>query len=89
MITECELYVIVSFADEDECQEGKDDCDRNATCANTEGSFTCTCNAGFTGVGRINRCGGESRNTPLPNSRSVLLNTSVRWDLLSELSLNV
>lgn len=31
--------------DIDECANDDDNCDVNATCANTEGSFTCTCNA--------------------------------------------
>lgn len=30
---------------EDECMLGTDNCDPNATCADTPGSFTCTCNA--------------------------------------------
>ena len=37
--------------DIDECTAGKDDCDQNADCANTDGSFKCTCNKGFTGDG--------------------------------------
>ncbi len=37
--------------DIDECAEDTDNCDVNATCTNTQGSFTCACNEGFTGDG--------------------------------------
>ena len=30
---------------------GTDNCAPEATCANTEGSFTCTCNQGYAGDG--------------------------------------
>ena len=32
--------------DIDECLLGTDDCDEYATCDNTDGGYTCTCNAG-------------------------------------------
>ncbi|MBK8252007.1 MAG: DUF4215 domain-containing protein [Polyangiaceae bacterium] len=37
--------------DNDECTLNTDNCDANATCTNTPGSFTCACNVGFTGNG--------------------------------------
>ena len=40
-------------ADIDECAISYDNCDDNATCANTNGSFTCTCNKGYYGSGSI------------------------------------
>ena len=33
--------------DIDECTDGVDDCDTNANCDNTVGSFNCTCNSGY------------------------------------------
>ncbi len=51
-------------------------CDANAACANTVGSFTCTCSAGYTGDGKtctdVNECltnnGGCSANANCTNS---------------------
>ena len=38
-------------SDFNECIAETDNCDTNATCTNTPGSFTCTCNQGYTGDG--------------------------------------
>ncbi|CAB4011848.1 MAM and LDL-receptor class A domain-containing 1-like [Paramuricea clavata] len=40
-------------AEVDECSRGIDNCDSNAQCINTPGSFSCRCNDGFTGSGVI------------------------------------
>ena len=37
--------------DINECSAGGNNCDPNAECTNTLGSFTCTCNQGYSGDG--------------------------------------
>ncbi len=55
----------MTCTDYNECiGEGSgNNCDMNATCGNTPGSFTCACNAGYTGNGVScsdqNECLGE------------------------------
>ena len=44
----CFYYV---FLDIDECATAVHNCHANATCANTDGIYTCTCNAGYIGDG--------------------------------------
>ena len=41
---------IYYYIDVDECALGTDDCGANSFCNNTEGSFTCTCDPGYTGI---------------------------------------
>lgn len=40
----------------DECTDDLDDCDVNATCQDSAGSFDCTCNAPFVGDGKSCAC---------------------------------
>ena len=42
----------MNFSDINECASADlNNCDENASCSNTDGSFSCTCNIGFTGDG--------------------------------------
>ena len=45
--------IVIRHIDIDECAIGTHDChrDSNATCNDTDGSFTCTCSEGFDGNG--------------------------------------
>ena len=45
------------FLDIDECSTKTDNCNALATCTNTDGSFTCACNTGYTGDGV--KCAGK------------------------------
>jgi hypothetical protein len=49
------------YTDINECTSNTQNCHSNATCNNTDGSFTCACNSGYTGDG-IN-CTGMSWDT--------------------------
>ena len=45
-------HTVQSFSpDINECRDGSNRCDENARCDNTLGSYSCTCNDGFTGDG--------------------------------------
>ena len=46
-----------SLPDIDECAANMDDCHAQASCMNTDGGYTCTCNAGYTGSGQ--QCNGK------------------------------
>ncbi len=45
--------IINCFLDVDECLANTDDCDINAHCTNTPGSFTCICDPGYSGNGHL------------------------------------
>lgn len=46
------------LTDVNECTDGTAKCGENSFCQNTDGSYTCSCNQGFTGVGYI-KCDGR------------------------------
>ena len=49
-------FVSVLFftaSDIDECATDADTCDMNADCSNTNGSFTCSCQSGYSGNGTM------------------------------------
>ncbi len=50
-------FVLMIAEDIDECTTNTHDCDLLATCTNTDGSFTCACNEGYTGDGKS--CNGS------------------------------
>ena len=49
--------ILFSLVDIDECKLNGDECDINASCNNTEGSYQCTCNSGYQGTGLT--CAGK------------------------------
>ena len=46
------------LVDINECDLDLDNCDENAACTDTDGSFTCECNEGFSGNGTV--CKGNA-----------------------------
>ena len=46
------IQITSLLADIDECDTGDNMCHVNATCANTDGSYDCKCESGFSGDGR-------------------------------------
>ncbi|XP_078367586.1 uncharacterized protein LOC144651502 isoform X2 [Oculina patagonica] len=59
-------YMGMARSDIDECSNGSHDCDVNANCTNTVGSYNCTCKEGYAGDGRscsdIDECSNGSHN---------------------------
>ena len=45
----CLIHLFI--ADVDECLLNFDECDENADCLNTNGSYDCSCRAGYRGTG--------------------------------------
>ena len=64
------LIYFPSYLDDDECESlSTNDCHDNATCTNTEGSYSCFCNDGFTPVGD-KVCAGKYSKTCLKRTCS-------------------
>jgi cysteine-rich repeat protein len=86
----CDTKMPTTCADIDECTKGTDDCDANAACANSIGSFTCTCNNGYKGSGKTctdkdecgadggNNCGANTNCTNTPGSFSCACKTGYK-----------
>ena len=49
----CDTFIeqLCFTSDINECDQNMHGCDSNATCTNTNGSFTCSCNDGYSGDG--------------------------------------
>ena len=56
------------FLDIDECAIGTDNCDANALCINTNGSFTCMCQLGYAENGE--NCAGKNICDPIRSRMS-------------------
>ena len=46
------MIILIFSPDIDECSANSRMCDLNAKCINTRGSYSCLCDAGFTGDGK-------------------------------------
>ncbi|KAL9975104.1 hypothetical protein ACROYT_G012220 [Oculina patagonica] len=59
-------YMGMARSDIDECGKGSHECDVNANCTNTVGSYNCTCKEGYAGDGRscsdIDECSNDSHD---------------------------
>ena len=53
-----ELTIKCCSTDKNECNTGSYECDVNADCVNTAGSYTCVCKQGYTGDGKT--CSGKN-----------------------------
>ena len=60
------------LTDIDECDRDLDNCDVNAACMNTVGSYDCMCNAGFDGSGFNGDCNSEFNSRLFSYSNDVV-----------------
>ena len=51
------VYLLTLFSDIEECLAGNHTCSSDAKCINNNGSYNCSCKAGFVGDGR--NCSGQ------------------------------
>ena len=47
------IFVPIVVSDVDECAANAHDCAADADCINTDGSFVCSCQVGYTGDGKL------------------------------------
>ena len=72
----CQWYSLVFLtSDINECD--RQPCHAQATCTNTEGSFICVCDPGYSGNGFI--CIGKLSNLYLLNLHHLVLHLSILW----------
>ena len=64
------VTMLCLVADIPECERELDDCDPNANCMNTFGSYSCICNTGFTGDGF--NCSGQYSQHPFVHCSDIL-----------------
>ena len=62
------LMLCLTVADLDECSTYTHNCDVNADCINTVGSYSCTCKAGYTGDGQT--CSGKRQTKTQPTNKA-------------------
>ena len=58
-------FTFTVLLDINECRQAPSVCHRLAKCSNTEGSFSCQCDIGFTGDGIVNCTGIHENISPL------------------------
>ena len=58
-----DVDIVLLLIDINECSASPAQCDVNANCQNNEGSYLCSCKAGFTGDGKT--CLGKQQDTYL------------------------
>ena len=69
------------LADINECMTGSHNCNSNASCSNTNGSFLCSCNDGFSGNGTS--CDGTCRRKWSKSLGNLKKRPRVCWIMFS------
>ncbi|XP_071476683.1 uncharacterized protein [Diadema antillarum] len=78
----------IDCEDIDECVLGTHDCDENAECTNTPGSFVCVCNRGFYGDGRVCIPIDPTRCIDRPCFDNVICTDLTRGEVVGSIDLN-